>query len=282
MHMESTLTVCKNCGREFSGNYCNNCGEKIYRDHDKKISHVLDEAFHFITHLDGKFLKTFKLYFSKPGLVSKEYCEGRRKKYFKPVSLFLIGVVIYLLFPMLQGLNISFTNHLNNNGFLGIHYTKQLAAQKMKSRNMPEAELRNKFDHTSPKVAKVLMLALLPLTAGVLALIFLGRRRYFFDHFILATELNTIFLFLFFLILPVLFVSIGAVFRITVDYGDGSLVFNIVQGVLFLAILFAAFKRFYGISWSRSLLGIVLFVIGYVLVLLIYRQLVFLVVMLFI
>ena len=282
MHMESTLTVCKNCGREFSGNFCNHCGEKVYRDHDKKLSHVFEEAFHFITHLDGKFLKTFKLIFFRPGLVSKEYCGGKRKKYFKPVSLYLIGVVIYLLFPVLQGLNISFSNHLSNNGFMGIRYTKQLAAQKMKSRNITETELRNTFDHTSPKVAKILMLALLPLAAAVLALIFLGRRRYFFDHFILATELNTIFLFLFFLILPVLFISIGALFRVSVDYGDGSLVFNILQGALFMAIIFTALRRFYGISRMRALTGMLLFVLGYILVLVIYRQLVFLVVMLFI
>ena len=162
MHMESTLTVCKNCGREFSGNFCNQCGEKAYREQDKKLSHVVEEIFHFTTHLDSKFLTTLRLIFTKPGFVSKEYCEGKRKKYFKPVSLFLIGVVIYLLFPLLQGMNISFSNHIQNNGFLGVNYTKEWALKKMEKKRTTEGALAQAFDRTSPKVAKLMMLVLLP------------------------------------------------------------------------------------------------------------------------
>lgn len=196
--METTVITCKNCGNLFTGKYCNECGEKVYTEHDKKLSHVFEEAFHFITHLDSKFLKSLKYLFSKPGFISKEYCEGKRKKYFKPVSLFLIGVVIYLLFPLLQGLNISFESHLANNNIMHLFYSRTWAVHKMSTHHWTEQQLAEKFDHLSSKFAKVLLFVMLPLTTISLSFIFRKKRRYFFDHFILTTEINTLFLFLFF------------------------------------------------------------------------------------
>src|SRR4051812_26972789 len=101
--MQPITVTCKNCGSTFAGNYCNECGEKVYDVHDKKISHFLEEALHFITHFDSKSFRSFWLIFAKPGFVSQQYSDGRRKRYFSPVSLFLVAVVLYLLFPLMQG-----------------------------------------------------------------------------------------------------------------------------------------------------------------------------------
>src|SRR6476620_2272424 len=112
--MQPTLVTCPSCGNNFTGNYCNHCGEKLITEHDKKLSHVFEEALHFITHFDSKFLTTVKLVLTRTGFVSKEYCAGRRKKYFKPISLFLISVVVYLLVPALPaGMNIRFESQIS-------------------------------------------------------------------------------------------------------------------------------------------------------------------------
>jgi hypothetical protein len=278
--VDATKThICKACSNEFAGKFCNNCGEKIYNEHDKKLSHIFEEAFHFITHLDNKFLKTLRFIFFKPGFVSKEYCEGKRKKYFKPVSLFLIAVIIYLLFPLLQGMNISFANHIHNNQRLGINYSKTWAIKKMQQKNFDEFQLAEKFDHKSPKFAKVFLLLLLPLTALALAVIFRRKKVYFFDHFILATELNTVFLLLFFLLLPVLIILSSYLSGIRLGYGD-SPVYTSLQFLLFTTVLITAFKRFYSVSFLKALLSALLFILLYVIVIFIYRQLVFTIVML--
>jgi hypothetical protein len=31
--------TCKSCGHAFEGTYCNQCGEKVYREEDKSILH---------------------------------------------------------------------------------------------------------------------------------------------------------------------------------------------------------------------------------------------------
>lgn len=279
--MDPFLITCKNCGNQFSGKYCNKCGEKFYTDHDKKLSHVFEEVFHFITHFDSKFLKTLKYFLVKPGLVSKEYCEGKRKKYYKPVSLFLVGVVIYLLFPLLQGLNISFSNHINNNNVFHIQYSRNWALHKMQVYHLTEHDLAEKCNHLSPKFAKVLLFVMLPLTALGLALIFRRKRRYFFDHFILATEINTIFLFLFFILVPLLFVTISSLFHVPLSYGDNSIIFVSLQVLLVFFVLISSFRKFYFVSFIKALLASLLFLLVYAIALFIYRQLVFIIVMLF-
>jgi hypothetical protein len=279
--MDAAQNICLNCGNGFSGNYCNLCGEKVYSAHDKKLSHLFEEIVHFITHFDTKFLRSVKLIFSKPGFVSKEFCEGRRSPYFKPVSLFLISIVIYLLFPLMQGMNISLGSHIGNNNQIHLYYSRNWALHKMEHQHLSEKELVERFDHVSPKVAKILMLLLLPLTALSLNLLFRNKKRYFFDHFILSTEFNSFFLLFFFILFPALILGISSLFHIEIDYGD-SPGFLIIQCLLTLTMLILEFIRFYGVLFAEALVKALLFFVLFIICLFIYRQVIFIVVMLLI
>src|SRR5918993_3822483 len=115
---------CKHCGNYFNGKYCNKCGEKVYTDHDKSIPHFFEEAFHFLTHFEGTFFTTIKTIFSRPGKLSSDYCNGIRKKYFKPLPLFMLLVVLYLVFPIFSGLNTPFQFYLNKGSIANALVTK--------------------------------------------------------------------------------------------------------------------------------------------------------------
>src|SRR5687768_6645997 len=115
--MQPATISCKNCGNHFSGKFCNNCGEKVITGHDKSVLHLVDEGFHFLTHFEGKFFTTLRTMFSKPGLLSLDYCNGIRKRYYKPVSFFLLLVILYLLFPMFQGLNMTLSSHMTQSAY---------------------------------------------------------------------------------------------------------------------------------------------------------------------
>jgi hypothetical protein len=56
-----------------------------------------EEVFHFFTHIEKGFLKTTIQLIVHPGTVSKNYLDGKRKIYHKPVSFFIIWVAIYLV-----------------------------------------------------------------------------------------------------------------------------------------------------------------------------------------
>jgi hypothetical protein len=284
--MEKTSIVCKNCGNQFSGKYCNNCGEKVYSEHDKTLSHLFEEAFHFITHFDSKFFRTLWKVFTKPGFVSKEFCDGIRKKYFKPVSLFLIGVVIYLIFPVLRGLNINFGSHISQYKVLHLPFMLEWASATAAHKHITLEQLAYLFNQKSEKVSKLLLVILIPLTGLLLNAIFPRRTKKYFDHFILAAEINTFYLYFTFLLAPVI---LNVVFRIAslfgaqeMDYGDNfwSILFFTVPMLLFVA---ASLKRFYELKTLRTVLKSLLFLIGHMfIVYFLYRIILYSIVMLLI
>lgn len=85
--------ICKNCGMSFEGKFCNNCGQKA-DIHRLTIKHAIHDFFHSFTHVDRGILFLMKELFLRPGIVAKEYVEGRRKKYFNPYQYLLITVAV--------------------------------------------------------------------------------------------------------------------------------------------------------------------------------------------
>lgn len=274
--------TCLNCGHPFTGHYCNHCGEKVYEEHDKKVTHLFHEAFHFLTHFDNKFFRSLKMIFIRPGLVSKEFTAGKRKAWYSPFSMFLVAIFLYLLFPQLQGLNVPFYTHLSNSSALGIHFETQWATAKTSGGHLSLSDLADHFDHLSPKVAKVLLIILIPLTALVLALFFRKKKRYFFDHFILASEYLSFFVFFVFFLLPLVFKLVGLAVNVG-GVGDNNLLFVVLQLLGCWWVATAAMKRFYGVrTWKAILPGMLFLLMFLLIVFYLYRFLIFVVVMLMI
>lgn len=276
-------SVCKNCGNDFTGKFCNQCGEKIYNEKDKQIKHLFNDAVHFISHFDGTFLTSLKTAITKPGKISLDYCSGIRKKYFKPVPFFLLLVVFYLLFPRFQGLNMSAATYASPQyGFTWL--TIPLFKAKMKNHHVDFAEIAKRYDEKSPKVSKIsLLLLFIPLTAGVIGLLFINKRRPFFDHFILSTELLSFFIFLDFLVVPFLSFLVE---KIAPQYNpvfyDGSWVDWMTQSIFGLFIIIAFIRFYKEAQWISITKGFTFFIIFFVGIRFIYSLIVFLLTMIFV
>ncbi len=85
--------ICKNCGSEFEGNFCSNCGQKNIKERFT-VKEILHNFFHTFTHVDSGILYLIKELFIKPGIVAKEYINGKRKKYFSPLQYLVITIAI--------------------------------------------------------------------------------------------------------------------------------------------------------------------------------------------
>ncbi|MEO5783353.1 MAG: DUF3667 domain-containing protein [Ginsengibacter sp.] len=87
---------CLNCGTLITQNFCPKCGQK--RDVGKLTwRSLLNEIFHFFSHIEKGFMYTSYRLLIRPDKLIGEYLEGKRKKYFKPLSLYLIWVTVHLL-----------------------------------------------------------------------------------------------------------------------------------------------------------------------------------------
>lgn len=270
--------TCKNCQTVFEGKFCNHCGQKHYTAHDKNLAHILEETVHFVTHFEGTLPRTVKAVLFSPGKLSLDYCFGIRKKYYKPISFFLLLIVLYLLFPILGGLNQPLLYYKTlpiSGGFL----TSQIDA-KMAAMHVSFDELAEIFHHKSEKISKLFLFVLIPLTVIPLKLLFRNNKRPLFDHFILATEFCSFVVLSFFLILPLLILPVFAFFEVT-NYPD-RVMLPIAASVLFVNSLLA-FRRFYDQRWHfiipKAIAFVAMFAFMYQAV---YKPLLFEVTMLFV
>jgi hypothetical protein len=237
--------ICKNCDNAFEGKFCSHCGQKYYTDKDKSFKHLADEVLHFLTHFEGNFIRTLKTVLTQPGKLSSDYCQGKRKAYYKPISFFLLIVVLYLLFPIASGMNMEMKAYENN------RIAGQLIQQQIESRaatsHASKEKLAEQFHHLSAKTSKILLLLLIPLAALVIFILHITQKKYAFDYFILATEFNAFMMLAFFLILPLIIFPILILFH-TPDYRVDELLQPLFS-LIIMIYTFLLFRRFFMEKW---------------------------------
>jgi hypothetical protein len=264
--MPPVTHTCKNCNNSFTGKYCNQCGEKVYSEKDKSVFHFFEEGLHFITHFEGTFFHTLKKLFTQPGQLSVDYCNGKRKTYFKPLSLFLLLVVLYLLFPVFEGLNMKVYYHMHHD--LYGKYASRKVTELLTQKQITGAQLETLFHQKAEKVSKFLLLILLPLTALFFWLLTYKKRKYFFDQMVFSAEINCVYLLWGFLLLPlVLFIFEKIYHVITNTY---LTIEDPVVGIVMYTVLCiytgAGARRFYKISKWQSIGFSVLFYIAHIII----------------
>jgi hypothetical protein len=243
------------------GKFCHNCGQKQFSESDKDIKSFFSEAFHFVTHFEGTFFTSLKAVLFQPGKLSVDYCNGIRKKYYKPISFFMLLVVLYLLFPFMGGMNMQM-KYYKNLTFSGSTITQQIQ-EKAAVLRVSEEALSEIFHQKSEKVSKVLLFLLLPLTALVIALLppYKWKNR-FYDIFVLSTEINIVVLLQLFFILPLvylLFIQFGII-------NDSQDAITPISGIVFAFYLILLFRKFYQIKWLFSGLITLVFLFLYAII----------------
>ncbi len=106
------VTNCLNCTASLEKNFefCPQCGQAA-NQHRLNLSHISHEVLHFFTHADKGILFLVKELFIKPGIVIREYIEGKRKKYYSPLSFFLVVIGLFVFvqttFHPIEAVNLS-------------------------------------------------------------------------------------------------------------------------------------------------------------------------------
>lgn len=100
-------TVCKNCSQRFEGAFCNYCGQDA---RVKRIdrTYIVDEVTNNLFQINRGLFFTIKELTVRPGNSIKEYLEGKRKQYVKPLSYVLLTSALYVLTTHFLGLNTFF------------------------------------------------------------------------------------------------------------------------------------------------------------------------------
>lgn len=181
--------TCKSCGNPFKGYYCNLCGEKIIEPKDRKLRSFLGKVIIATSITDNKFLKSVWLTISRPGFLSREYVDGRRVPYMRPLQMFFILNLIYFLFPVLQLFNSSYYTQTH----ILPHYkiAQAVVKEKIKKEQITEQGLALMYNDKTKSLAKLLVVVFVLWASLPLSLIFHRKNRFFTDHVALAVELTS-------------------------------------------------------------------------------------------
>ena len=90
---------CLNCNTPLSietDNFCSNCGQLNNTKKETALGLVKELVEEFL-HLDSKVMKSLVPLLFKPGLLTVDYNQGKRARYFHPVRMFLIVTVIMFI-----------------------------------------------------------------------------------------------------------------------------------------------------------------------------------------
>ncbi len=109
-----TSATCRNCDAPLTGPYCAQCGQHAHSS-ARSLGALLHDAWHVITHVDGRFWSTLWLLLVRPGQLTLEYFAERRARYVPPVRLYLvISIVFFGLASLTSGLRPDVT--INDKG----------------------------------------------------------------------------------------------------------------------------------------------------------------------
>ena len=177
--------MCPSCGSPQRDRFCSHCGEKRITTKDYSIAHFAEHVLETFTHFDFKSLRAFKVLVLQPGLLTREYLDGRRKRYVGPVQLFVIVNVLFAL-----GGPTSFRTplHVQEHDPPFAATKRAMVEQAMSYRTITREAFAAEFDSTAGVQGKTWVFSMIPAFALCVAVLY-GFRRYFFEHLVFATHI---------------------------------------------------------------------------------------------
>lgn len=214
--------ACKNCGASTQGNYCQQCGQATHL-HMPSAREFLHEFIAHYVALEGKLWKTLALLIAKPGMLTREYIEGRRVRYLEPLRVYLTFSIIFFALFKISGVEVARFEDPSPAlasavaegraketvlgpavGASAAEYERVLATLDKKASNVHPVlrERVARFMSLSPVAQKAALkqafysytpyaiFAMMPLFALYLKILYLGSGRRYGEHFLFALHVN--------------------------------------------------------------------------------------------
>lgn len=99
---ETKTTHCLNCGTEFEGKFCPECGQSADTGRFT-MKFIFENLLAAFISKDGGIWFTLKNLFTRPGAMIVEILNGKRRKYFSPFPMLLCSLTLYVLIFSISG-----------------------------------------------------------------------------------------------------------------------------------------------------------------------------------
>jgi predicted RNA-binding Zn-ribbon protein involved in translation (DUF1610 family) len=272
---------CPSCADPEIRRYCPTCGEKQISEEDLSLRRFAGEAIHTFTNLESSVFRTFGSLVARPGHLTVEYLDGRRKRYIRPLQLFILCNVLFFILQPYIGLDLLTTplsTHFHH--FYGA-LARDLVESRIAARGITLEEYAQEFNRTVALQARSLVVLMVPIFALLVYAMDGSVRRYFVEHLIFSLHFYS-----FFLVFTILFSGALAVLfylLISTGFGRAAILLQLHQDslatVTFLITLGGYFtvaaRRVYGRAWWLRVIKGAALSLGVFVVLLLYRFMLF-------
>jgi Protein of unknown function (DUF3667) len=194
--------ACLNCGVPLTGRFCAACGQRDVPPYPM-LRELAADAFARLSGWDGQFIISVRALVQRPGLLTREFLEGRRARYISPLRLYLMASVVYFVVAAASpnigpqsgtklsvGPGVSVDVSLGTSGSDKTAVLEEIARAPAVVRPLMRravedpAGLKRRILETVPRV----FFALLPVFAAIVALFYRGRR--YAEHLYFAIHLQ--------------------------------------------------------------------------------------------
>lgn len=93
---QTRSTSCLNCCTSLTGPFCSSCGQRDIPPYPS-VRELAVDAFWELSGWDGRFASTARALFRHPGMLTREFLEGRRARYISPLRLYLVASLVYFV-----------------------------------------------------------------------------------------------------------------------------------------------------------------------------------------
>ncbi|WP_372973486.1 DUF3667 domain-containing protein [Muriicola sp.] len=100
--MAEEARPCKNCGMLSQGNFCTRCGQRL-SVHKVTFRETFEDLSDALISVNAPLLITVRDLVIRPGDLLRNYLEGKRKRYYRPVAFFLLTTFLYIVIRSLIG-----------------------------------------------------------------------------------------------------------------------------------------------------------------------------------
>ena len=230
--------ACTNCGETGVRNYCPACGETRPGHADMSLGHFIGHAFHELVHLDSKIFKSFLYLITRPGFLTAEYFDGRKKRYITPVRIYITLFALSLFAYSVR----SSVSVWDFQKFLEADATGRGTAaieRLVAGSGTTSAAFVERVNSQWHKLITLTQFVNIAMLALALQLLYWRSRRYFVEHMVFSLHLQSAFLLLALLAWP-LWWATSVEFTQPGNYG-----FALCMMVLHAVITVLAVRRFY-------------------------------------
>lgn len=271
--MSSKLIVenepCLNCGDFVNGPFCKQCGQKAVDHTDRSMIRLVGDFFGNLFFLDNRLFVSLKYLLFSPGLMTKEFLKGKRKKFLPPISLFLFANLVYFLVSPITDFSLPLYDQIQSQP---THSTlaKKMVKARLLEREISYEEYALSYNKATDNISKTAIILNIPMIALFVYLVSFRRNKFYFD--------SLIFSFHFFTMLLLFIVAVDSADRLLehlLGVSMSSFLFAVVVLGVPLLYLISSFKKLLNTNWILSALTSLVVLIGVMVSHFLYRAIIF-------